>query len=75
MKLIAALNSINPQVWAFVLVVIGCTSVVVFHKNGIDIGIAAGIIGAGVQMFTSSSKAQDHPPPLPPLPVAPAQPQ
>ena len=56
-RFIEALNSINPQVWAFLILLTGCASVLVFHRNGIDIGIAAGIIGAGVQMFTTNSKA------------------
>jgi len=60
MKFVIALNSISPQVWAFLILLTGCAAVLTFHKSGIDIGIAAGIIGAGVQMFTSSSKAQDH---------------
>jgi hypothetical protein len=74
MKLILALNSINPQVWAFLILLTGCVAVLTFHKAGIDIGIAAGIIGAGVQMFTSSGKAQDHPPnPQPPADPAPTK--
>ena len=81
MKLIAALNSINSQVWAFLVIVTGGGFVLGFHKAGIAIDIAAGVIGAGVQMFTSSNKnvpPPDHvPEPLPPvstlngLPVAP----
>ena len=63
MKFVAALNSINAQVWAFLILVIGCAAVLSFHKAGIDIGIAAGIIGAAVNMFTGMTKAQaqDHP--------------
>ena len=81
MKFIAALNSINSQVWAFLVILSGGAFVIFFHKSGIDVGIAAGVMGAGVQMFTSSNKnvpPADHvPEPLPPvstlngLPVAP----
>lgn len=83
MKFIAALNAINPQVWAFLILVTGCGSVLIFHRNGIDIGIAAGIIGAGVQMFTTNSKSTtpgaqhlevDTTPPLV-QPETPAQPK
>jgi len=73
MKFIAALNSINAQVWAFLIMVTGCTSVLVFHKAGIDIGIAAGIIGAGVNMFTGLSKGQSNEHPT--TPETPAQPK
>jgi hypothetical protein len=55
-KLVSALNSINSQVWAFLVIGTGGAFVLAFHKAGIDIGIAAGVMGAGVQMFTSSSK-------------------
>ena len=58
MKLIASLNAINSQVWAFLIVLVGCAAVISFHKAGIDIGIAAGIIGAGVNMFSAIAKAQ-----------------
>ncbi len=53
-KLVSALNSINSQVWAFLVIGTGGAFVLAFHKAGIDIGIAAGVMGAGVQMFTSS---------------------
>ena len=58
MRLILAINSINSQVWAFLVVLVGCAAVISFHKAGIDVGIAAGIIGAGVNMFTTSLKQQ-----------------
>lgn len=53
MRFVAALNTIGSQPWAFALVVIGIITIIVSHKNGIDIGIGSGIIGAGVNMFTS----------------------
>jgi hypothetical protein len=58
MRFIQAFNSINSQVWAFLVLLTGCVSVVVFHKAGIDIGIAAGIIGVGANMFQVSMKQQ-----------------
>lgn len=58
MRLIQALNSINSQVWAFLIVLVGSVDVWLFHQAGIDIAIAAGIIGAGVNMFTQANKQQ-----------------
>jgi hypothetical protein len=63
MKFIAALNAVNSQVWAFLVISIGGAFVLAFHKAGIDVGIAAGIIGAGVNMFTSSNRNTPPPPP------------
>jgi multisubunit Na+/H+ antiporter MnhC subunit len=53
--LIGALNAIGSQVWAFLLLICGCAAVLCFHRAGIDIGIAAGIIGAAVNMFQSQA--------------------
>lgn len=58
MKFIAALNSINSQVWAFLIVLVGSVDVYFFHTAGIDVAIAAGIIGAGVNMFSQIAKQQ-----------------
>jgi len=55
---IDALNSINSQVWAFLMLVIGLGSAMLFHKIGLDIAIAAGVIGAAVQLFQSTTKTQ-----------------
>ncbi len=78
MKFIQAINSINSQVWAFLVLIVGCAAVISFHKSGIDIGIGAGIIGAGVNMFTSSLKQQQPGQHLEidsnPVPMAPALP-
>jgi hypothetical protein len=75
MKLIAALNSINSQVWAFLVIMSGGAFILAFHKAGIDVGIAAGVMGAGVQMFTSSMKHQlPVDPPANPTPATPASP-
>ena len=48
MKLIAALNSINSQVWAFLVIVTGGGFVLGFHKAGIAIDIAAGDIQGAI---------------------------
>lgn len=56
-RFISAINAIGSQPWAFLLVLLGVISVVVFHRNGLDVAIAAGIIGAGVNMFTGKSPA------------------
>ena len=58
MKFIAALNAINSQVWAFLILVTGVGAVLAFHKAGIAIDIAAGVIGAAVNMFNSLIKPQ-----------------
>lgn len=55
---IEALNSVNSQVWAFFMLCAGGVMVVVFHRNGIAIDIAAGVIGAAVQLFQTSNKVQ-----------------
>lgn len=55
-KFVTALNSVAPPVWAFAILLVGCAAVLMFHKAGVDIGIAAGIIGAAVNMFTGFGK-------------------
>jgi hypothetical protein len=62
MKFIAALNAINSQVWAFLMLLTGVGAVYLFHKEGLDIGIAAGVMGAAVNMFQSIAKAQSPTP-------------
>lgn len=57
-SLIDSLNSINSQVWAFLILLSGGVMVVVFKRNGLDVGIAAGVIGAAVQLFQSTTKTQ-----------------
>jgi hypothetical protein len=80
MKFIAALNAINGQVWAFLILITGCAAVLSFHKAGIDIGIAAGVIGVAGNMFTSHATPAKGTAEVnatiaaPTAPVAPAQP-
>lgn len=72
MRFIAAINAIGSQVWAFLILMTGIGAALLFHRAGLDIGIAAGIIGAGVNMFNSIWKSQ---PEHPTQPVEPAQPK
>jgi hypothetical protein len=56
MGLVAALNAINSQVWAFLILALGLGAALAFHKAGIAIDIAAGVVGAAVNMFNSLIK-------------------
>jgi hypothetical protein len=58
MGFINALNAVSSQVWAFLILIIGGVMVLAFHKAGIAIDIAAGVIGAAVNMFNSLIKPQ-----------------
>jgi len=58
---IGSLNAINSQVWAFLILASGIAAVLLFHKAGIAIDIAAGVIGAAVNMFNSLIKPQPLP--------------
>jgi len=55
-QFIAALNTINSQVWAFLILTTGVTTAILFHRAGIAVDIAAGVIGAAVNMFNSLIK-------------------
>ena len=57
LTLVKAINEITTQVWAFMILCCGILAAVWFHKSGLDVGIAAGIIGAGINMFQSQAKA------------------
>jgi hypothetical protein len=78
---IESLNSINSQVWAFFMLLTGIVATIVFHKSGLDAGIAAGVIGAAVQLFQSTTKKElpdskvmtTPETPLPLQPVGPAK--
>lgn len=58
MGFVNALNAVSSQVWAFLILLIGGAMVLAFHKAGIAIDIAAGVIGAAVNMFNSLIKPQ-----------------
>ena len=75
-RLVAAINGITTQVWAFFILITGVFAVVLFHREGVAIDIAAGIIGAGVNMFTGQAKNTVITPPIQPadFPSQPGQP-
>lgn len=52
LKLVAAINSIGSQVWAFCTMIVGCAMLIVCKHYGIESSIAAGIVGAGINMLT-----------------------
>jgi len=70
LKLVTAINALNSQAWAAFMVVSGVATIVVCHRNGIEIGIGSGIIGAGVNMFTASVKSAQPTVPEPTVPNA-----
>ena len=54
---------LTDQTWAFIFVVTGCVMAIVCHHFSIAADIGAGIIGAGINAFTSTTKQQfnvDH---------------
>ena len=79
-RLVAALNSITTQAWAYLILLTGIASALLFHRAGIAVDIAAGVIGTAINMFTAQAKAspttpQQSTPPNPMLPgTDPAQP-
>lgn len=65
-QLVGALNSLSPQGWAFLILIIGVCAAILFNRAGIAVDIAAGIIGAGINMFTSQRTPPSGPLPGPP---------
>ncbi len=57
----ASLNTLNAQSWAFLILVIGVITALAFNRAGIANEIAAGIIGAAINMFTSQNKGTPPP--------------
>lgn len=51
---------LTDQSWAWVFVLTGCFMVMASHHFNIATDIGAGIIGAGIQAFTSSTKSQTN---------------
>jgi hypothetical protein len=47
------------QSWSWIYVLTGCTMVMLAHHAGIPTDIGSGIIGAGLQAFTSITKSED----------------
>lgn len=52
LKMVAAINTIGSQVWAFATLILGCVMLVACKHFGIESSIAAGIVGAGINMLT-----------------------
>lgn len=46
----------SDQGWAYIFVVTGCSMVIVCHHFSISADIGAGLIGAGINAFTSTEK-------------------
>ena len=67
LRFVTAINALGSQAWAFIMVITGVVTIVICHKSGIEIGIGSGVIGAGVNMFTSQASKStlqtsgDHP--------------
>ena len=51
-------TALSDQMWSWLFVVTGAIMVIVFRHYGIDVGIAAAVIGGGLQSFTSAVKSQ-----------------
>lgn len=74
-RLVAALNSITTQAWAFLMLVVGVLAVLLFHRFGIAVDSAAAVMGAAVNMFTGLvNKGQPGPSPTTPV-IAPEAPK
>lgn len=55
-NLIAAINSIESQPWAFMVLIIGCVFLIACRHYNEDTNIASGIIGCATGMFSSQMK-------------------
>lgn len=55
MGFVTAINALTSQAWAFLIMLLGVAAAIVFHRIGLAMDIAAGIIGAGVNMFTAQA--------------------
>ena len=79
-QFLATLNTINSQVWAAIILWTVIMTALLFHRAGIAVDIAAGVVGAAVNMFNSLIKPAapgsqhlevDTTPPVPPTPPTP----
>lgn len=62
---VTTINSISPQAWGIVMMILGFAMLVACKMLGIDTTIAGGVIGAGVNMLTGKHPGTD-PTTLPP---------
>jgi hypothetical protein len=46
----------SDQAWSWFFVVTGMCMVIIFKHFGVDTNLAAGVIGAGLQAYTSTNK-------------------
>jgi len=56
MKFVLAINALTTQVWAILVLIIGCSMIVYTKKYGIDTTIAGGIVGVAANMLTTGSR-------------------
>lgn len=61
MKFVLALNAITTQIWAIIVLCIGCGMIVYTKKYGIDGTIAGGIVGVAANMLTGPGNKQNQP--------------
>jgi hypothetical protein len=53
-------SALSDQMWSWIFVLTGATMVIIFKHLGIDSGIAAGVIGGGLQSYSASFKTQQN---------------
>jgi hypothetical protein len=53
-------NIINDQMWSWIFVLTGVTTVIVLNHFRLSTDIGAGIIGAGLQAYTAGAKSQTN---------------
>lgn len=49
---------LSDQMWSWIYVITGGVMVLIFRHFGIDTGIAAGVIGGGLQSYSASLKGK-----------------
>lgn len=49
--------SINNETWSFLLILVGCCMTILSKRLGISEQLGAGIVGAGIMVFTNATKA------------------
>lgn len=51
---------LTDQAWSFIFVATGCLMATACYKHGWAAEIGSGIVGAGINAFTSTVKQQQH---------------